>query len=245
MSDFEPVSDHILRLELPWRILGLVTVPVAVWLIRERESWTLVDSGSPQSADLVVSAVAKATNGRGPARILLTHAHFDHGGGLEALRAAWNPAILCHRDEVPFVTGEADHSRIRAHSLTFWVARFFFQRGRWALPVGRDLEGGQSAGGMAVIHLPGHTPGHVGFLHPTDHAMICGDAVMHLGGHLAPPPAVATPDPKLAQASMHRLAQLDFRHLLPSHGPPILEHGREAMLDFLSEHEPGPEIANW
>jgi glyoxylase-like metal-dependent hydrolase (beta-lactamase superfamily II) len=99
--------------------------------------------------------------------------------------------------------------------------------------------------GMAVIHLPGHTPGHVGFLHPTDHAMICGDAVMNLGGRLAPPFAMSTPDPAAARASMQRLAELDYLHLLPTHGPPILEHGRQAVLDFLSQKEPEPEIREW
>ncbi|MEW6569169.1 MAG: MBL fold metallo-hydrolase [Chloroflexota bacterium] len=245
MSEFELVSEHIYRLELPWRLFGLMTVPVAVWLIREADSWALVDSGPPQTADAVISAVTRATGGRGPARVLLTHAHYDHAGGLEALRAAWNPAILCHRLEVPFVTGETDYRRLPPRSLAFWLARFFLRRGRWALPVARDLEAGQSAAGMAVIHLPGHSPGHVGYLHPADHAMICGDAVMTLGGRLSPAPGISTPDPGLAHASMQRLAQLDFRHLLPSHGPPILERGRQAVLALVSEREPGPEIAHW
>jgi len=118
-------------------------------------------------------------------------------------------------------------------------------QGDWELPVARDLERGQSAVGMAVIHLPGHTPGHVGFLHPADHAMICGDAIMNLRGHLGPPPAISTPDPKLANASIERLAQLDFLHLLPSHGPAILDRGRQALLDFLLTRDRGPEIRHW
>ena len=245
MPEFDTISENIFRLELPWRLFGLVTIPVAVWLIREREGWTLVDSGPPETADQVVAAVARTTNGRGPGRILLTHAHYDHAGGLAALRAAWNPALLCHRDEVPFVTGESDHAHIKPRSAAFWIGRFLTKRTRWNLPVARDLESGQSAMGMAVIHLPGHTPGHVGFLHPTDHAMICGDALMNLGGRLAPPFAMSTPDPAAARASMQRLAELDYLHLLPTHGPPILEHGRQAMLDFLSQKEPGPEIREW
>lgn len=245
MADFQPVSEHVYRLELPWRFLGVLTLPVSVWLVREREGWTLVDAGPPATADQVVSAVARTTSGRGPARVLLTHGHYDHSGGLEALRAAWNPAILCHRDEVPFVTGEVAYSQIRPSSPAYWLGRLFMRRLPWALPVGRDLEGGQSAAGMAVIHLPGHTPGHLGFLHPSDHAMICGDTVMNLGGRLSPPAALRTPDMQAARASMERLSELDFLHLLPSHGPPILDHGREAMLDFLSQREPGPEIQNW
>ncbi len=245
MPDFEPISEHISRLEVPWRVFGLATYPVAIWLVRERDGWALVDSGPPEAADQLMAAVARATGGRGPSRLLLTHAHYDHAGGIEALRDAWNPVLLCHREEVPFVTGELFHSQIRSRRLAFWIGRFLMKEGLWALPVSRDLERGESAAGMAVIHLPGHTPGQVGFLHPTDRAFICGDAVMNLNDRLAPPPAIATPDPKTARASIKRMAELDFSHLLPSHGPPIFDRGRQALLDFLNQSDTGPELRHW
>lgn len=105
--------------------------------------------------------------------------------------------------------------------------------GPLGVPVARDLERGQPADGMAVIHLPGHTPGQVGFLHPDDRAMICGDAVFNLGGSLSPPLSLSTPDPEQARSSMRRLGDLDYQHLLPSHGPPITQRGKQAMQGFL------------
>jgi len=233
VPDFVQVSEHILRLELPFRIFGPLTVPVAVWLVRSSDGWTQIDSGPPEASDQMVSAVVRATQGHGPDRILLTHAHYDHAGGLTALRMAWNPPLMCHREEVPFVAGEMDYRRLPAGSLAARVGRYFIRTGTWQVPVARDLERGQPAAGMAVIHLPGHAPGQVGFLHPRDRAMICGDAVMSLRGRLSPPFAMATPDPVRAVASMRRLGELDFDHLLPSHGVPILGQGRQAMLDFL------------
>ena len=163
-------------------MLGLIPSSVCVWLIRVGDRWTLVDSGPPEGADTVVAAVARATHGRGPQTILLTHAHPDHAGGLEALRAAWDPAILCHRDEVGFVTGQSDYRRLAPRGLGFSIGRHFMGRSTWALPVAHDLERGQAVEGMAIIHLPGHTPGHIGFLHPEDRAMLCGDALLNVGG---------------------------------------------------------------
>ncbi len=233
MADFKPVSDHILRLELSFKLIGPVSWPVAVWLISVGEDWILVDTGSPETADQLVSAITRATGGRGPRRILLTHAHYDHGGGLDAVRMAWNSAILCHREEVPFVTGKMGYHHLKPQNVAFWFGRFFIRGRGWRLPVARDLERGQAADGMAVIHLPGHTPGHIGFLHPEDHAMICGDTVMNRNGRLSPPISFSTQNPEQAEASMRRLGELDYQHLLPSHGPPILDRGREAMLEFL------------
>lgn len=233
MLSFEPITEHISRLELRFRLLGPITVPVSVWLMRTTDGWTLIDTGPPETADQLVSAIVRATGGQGPLRVLLTHAHYDHAGGLPALRAAWSPPVLCHKDEAPFVIGQGDYRRLPTDSLAFRLGRLFMKTAAYGVPVARDLERGQPADGMAVIHLPGHSPGQVGFLHPEDHAMICGDAVFNLGGSLGPPLSLSTPDPEAARASMRRLGDLDYRHLLASHGPPILHRGKQAMQQFL------------
>ena len=245
MPDFVPVTAHIGRLEVPWRWAGIFPASVCVWLIRVGDRWTLVDSGPPEAADTVVAAVARATRGRGPQTILLTHAHPDHAGGLRALRAAWDPAILCHRDEVGFITGQSDYRSLPSPSPAFRIGRYLQGATRWELPVARDLERGQAAEGMAIIHLPGHTPGHVGFLHPEDRAMICGDAVMNLGGRLSPPAALATYDPQAARAALARLSELDYEYLLPSHGRPILGGGRSAVTRWLGRSHAEPSPPRW
>ena len=68
MPEFEFISEHILRLELPWKVAGPFTVPVAVWLVRDRDGWSLVDSGPPETADQVVAAAARAPNRQGRGR---------------------------------------------------------------------------------------------------------------------------------------------------------------------------------
>jgi glyoxylase-like metal-dependent hydrolase (beta-lactamase superfamily II) len=233
MADFQSITENIARLELPWRVYGVIPIPVAVYLIRREDGFTLVDSGPPESADQLVPAISKATGGAGIDSVLLTHGHYDHVGGLNSLDLAWKPEVLCHREEAPFLRGDSDYHHLKAHSLLSFVGRYLMPRAALRVRASKTLEAGQAAAGMAVIHLPGHTPGQIGFLHPTDQAMICGDAAMNLGGQLSGPISLVTPNPMLAQKSLRRLAQLDYDHLLPTHGPPIMDHGQQAMRRFV------------
>lgn len=230
MQEFLQITENISRLELPWKLYGVMTIPTAVYLIRREDGFTLIDSGPPESSDQLVTAVSKATAGTGVSRVLLTHGHYDHVGGLNSLDLAWNPEVICHQDEAPFLSGYSEYHQLRAQGVASFLGRYIMPRSSLRVRASKTVEAGQAADGMAVIHLPGHTPGQIGFLHPTDQAMICGDAMMNVGGRPSPPTAFFTPDPWLAGKTLRRLADLDYAHLLPAHGPPIMDQGRRAML---------------
>lgn len=243
--DFERISDQIFRMEVDYQAVGPIRFPVALWLIQSDLGWTLIDSGPPDFSDIVVAAIARATRGQGPSRVLLTHAHVDHSGGLNAVYVQWQPQIFCHAAEAVYVTGERDYRDLSTRNPFFWILREFIPAPNIGLSVTQELQRGESVAGMVVIHLPGHTPGHIGFLHSTDQAMICGDTVMNRGGRITPPMRMMTADIKLAQASIQRLGELDFKHLLPSHGQPIIGKGREAMLAYLGQEAESESLGGW
>jgi glyoxylase-like metal-dependent hydrolase (beta-lactamase superfamily II) len=157
----------------------------------------------------------------------------------------WQPQIYCHSAETGFVTGERDYRDLSTRNPLFWLLREFIPSPRIGLTVNHELQRGESIDGMVVIHLPGHTPGHIGFLHSADQAMICGDAIMNHRGRITPPMRIMTADIKLAQASIQRLSELDYIHLLPSHGAPILGNGRDAMLAFLGKEREPDSFGTW
>lgn len=221
MQDFRPVTPHIWRLNLPWdlKIPFYPPIPVAVWLVKDGDDWTLIDAGTPACAATVADAVARFLGAARLARVALTHAHYDHGGALAELVKRWNLPIWAHVDEEGFVNGSKDYRRIESGSLAFNLSRRIFFARAWNLPVARALQEGDMLGGMDVIHVPGHTPGMIALHHRADRAVICGDTFMNLGGKLSGPFPIATPDPAAARHSMKKLAARDFDTLLPSHDP--------------------------
>lgn len=231
MLEFHLITDHIARLELSFKYAQIVKFQVAVWLVRSREGFALIDCGPPETAGEMVEAVSGATAGKGPKVVLLSHGHYNHAGGLSALRLAWNPPIAAHPDEVPFVRGDREYARIKSKNPWYWIGSLLMDTTPWSIPNIQVVEPGQSLFGLKLIHLPGHTPGHMGFLHETDRAVICGDAVLNIGGRLSNPLTFTTYNPKIAKNSILRLTERNFKHLLPSHGPPIMDRGRNLLFE--------------
>ena len=232
MSEFHLITDHIARMDLPVQFAGIFRTNVSVWLVRSQEGFVLIDSGPPDTAGEMVDAVSSATNGRGPKVVLLTHGHYNHAGGLTAIRLAWNPPIASHLDENPFITGERDYSRVRSKNPAYWLGSMLLDSTPWSIPNVQSVEHGKTLFGLTVVHLPGHTPGHLGFFHKDDKAFICGDGLMNVSGRLSRPLGLSTHDMKLAEHSIRRMAERNFIHLLPSHGNPIMEKGRKAVFAF-------------
>jgi glyoxylase-like metal-dependent hydrolase (beta-lactamase superfamily II) len=231
---FAPVTPHIAKLDLPF-LRG--RQPVGVWLVRDDAgSWVMIDAGAPGFEKLVLEQVLAHTGGQRPGLLVLTHGHLDHAAAAERVRDAWNVPIAAHRAEIPYLLGPARYSAIPARHPLYRLLQIsppalVGRNVQWPLDNGMRLPGG-----LQVFHAPGHAPGMIALLHAADRALIAADAFMNLR-RLRDPYAVFTYDPGLNQASQSRLAELDFDHLLVSHGDPILNTGRQQALDFIASRQ--------
>lgn len=142
---------------------GRITLPYNVLLLEHSGKRVLIDAGPGGKHERVLPALAHL--GLSPEDIdlvLLTHAHFDHQGGLldsQGNRVFKKALHLTLRAEHDFWTGaNPDLSQLRLPPDTVLrPARDIFSRIPFALlePEASPLEG------ITCHQVPGHTPGHM------------------------------------------------------------------------------------
>jgi glyoxylase-like metal-dependent hydrolase (beta-lactamase superfamily II) len=197
------------------------------FLIAEEDGITLIDSGLKGNDRKIVRAIHQL--GRKPEEIrtlLITHHHADHVGSLAALLGRSGAAAWAHPLDAPIIAGEkprppANKSSMLGLVLGPIVSRMPQNNPPPARP-NHDATDGTVvpvAGGVQVIHTPGHTAGHVSYLMPGHGGVLfAGDAAGHLFGRLAKPLGMFTEDMDVAQESIRKLAALEFDTACFGHG---------------------------
>jgi glyoxylase-like metal-dependent hydrolase (beta-lactamase superfamily II) len=108
------------------------------------------------------------------------------------------------------------------------------------LTVEREMVDGEVlpiAGGVRVVHTPGHSPGHVSLLHEPSRTLITGDAIFNVAGLRWPIRSFCT-DFRMTQQTAHLLGELDYDLAAFTHGTELRSRPREAIRTFLARHRP-------
>lgn len=161
-------------------------------------------------------------------KILVTHGHIDHAGGVAALMAQTGlPVEGPHRDDEFWIEG------LPMQSQRFGFAHADrFTPTRWLEDGDRVTFGDQE---LEVLHCPGHTPGHVVFFHrPTGFAQV-GDVLFN--GSIGRTDFPKGDYKQLIHSIRDKLFPLgDEVKFVPGHGPmSTLGHERETN-PFVSDH---------
>jgi glyoxylase-like metal-dependent hydrolase (beta-lactamase superfamily II) len=198
------------------------------FLIRDGEELTAIDAGHPGDAETILTAVGELGLQPSDVRnILVTHAHYDHSGGLAALKEATGAPAWMHPLDAELVrTGRAE----RPHQVTpgllnrilFWV----FVRGNPdAIPpaeIEHEIEDGQEipiAGGLRAIHMPGHCAGQVAFLWSRHGGVVfAADAAANAMGLRL---SITYENLDKGKKSLQKLSERNFEGAVFGHGNPI------------------------
>ncbi len=174
------------------------------YLVWEKERGVLIDPGDePERIEAALEAA-----GVNPQAILLTHAHFDHVGAVAHLAKAHRVPVYLHPLDLPLYE--------RAPEIA----------AGWGLSVpkppppegffedGDVLEFGPK---FRVLHVPGHSPGHVAFFSPEHQRLFSGDVLFKgaVGRYDFP-----NSDREALWNSLQRLLTLPPKTTVyPGHGP--------------------------
>jgi len=214
---------------------------VHAFLIDDGIDLTLIDTLYDDNAHVIFEELK--TIGKQPIdirRILLTHSHKSHLGGLEAIAAASNAAIYAHEAEIPIVQGERKAKPVGWRLPHPFNLEVYGLQTALNLGVGSHqpcivqerLQDGMKVGPVECIGAPGHTSGCIAFWWPERKALIAGDTVASW-----PVVDVGWPSFNLNQwqatRSVGKMSELPCEVLCVGHGEPIL-HNAKGVLKKLS-----------
>jgi glyoxylase-like metal-dependent hydrolase (beta-lactamase superfamily II) len=185
---------------------------------------TLIDTGVRKQAGKLSAALDEI--GGELSNIALTHHHPDHRGGLGSLRKE-GMTVWVHEIDAPVVTGEKPEpgpaiggfGKLAILALRPVLSALVMGKPE-SVAVDRAIDEGAEipgTGGLRAIHTPGHTMGHVSFIHPDKRFLFVGDAAHNRSGLGLPVPTF-TEDMDLAKRTLSKIAELDFDVAVFGHG---------------------------
>jgi glyoxylase-like metal-dependent hydrolase (beta-lactamase superfamily II) len=194
----------------------------------------LVDAGFPNHEDAIFSAIDNV--GRRPEdlkHLVCTHAHPDHIGSAAAVVKRTNAITWMHTVDVPISeTGGPFRAMRPSPGLIQRIGFRIFWRPDdrvGPLRIDEQMQDGDTlpiAGGLDVIHTPGHSAGHVSLLWHPGRLLIVGDVGSNVAGISDP---LGFEDREQGRRSQSRIASLQFEAAAFGHGRAISHNAAEQI----------------
>ena len=227
-------------------IKGVHLIPMGfsnAFLIEGDDGLTLIDAGFPNKEAAVFGAIRRLRRSSDQLKhLIFTHGHPDHIGSAAAIVRETAARTYMHPLDIALAESGGPFRPLRPAPglLRQAMCRLFYHPDERLEPVAIDqpLTPGEIlpiAGGIEVVHTPGHCAGQVALLWRPGRMLFAGDVCMNVMG-LGDP--VGFESLKEGRASQRKVANLAFDAAGFGHGEPI---ARDASTRFRSKYGQNPE----
>jgi len=198
----------------------------------DEKNLVLIDAGVPGQTDDIVKAIADAGHkAEDLTHLIITHQDWDHVGCVADLRKiAPSLQIVAHADEAEYLDGRTLPIKLAARlqqrdtmtdeqktAVDRWNDMYTNSPTPVHIEV-QDKENLPICGGIEIVHVPGHTPGHIAVYFKEANIIVCGDAVNIRDGQLVGSSPIFTHDMPQAEASFEKIKDYSAAGIVAYHG---------------------------
>ncbi len=207
------------------------------YAIEDSDGVTLIDTSIPPAGPRILKQLAAA--GHPPSdvrRILITHAHPDHVGGLPALKQATGADVYASLLERTVIQDGAPIPRSEKSKSGLIGAFMSMNAKPMHVPVDHLIADGERLmdvmGGLQALATPGHAPGHMAFWQPERGIAFIGDTIFNLNNRLRLPYQIITVDMDENLRSIAKVVALEPKVVCFGHGPPLTDNAAVRLREF-------------
>ncbi len=205
-----------------WRRMPLGYVQANAYIWKNEHGECLIFDPGGEAQKLISYVKEKQLT---PLAVLLTHAHFDHIGAADEVRAEWGVPLYVHENEKEWLTNAELNGSVRliGNGITVKEAEKLITS-EGTLQIGSFT--------LEMFHTPGHSPGSVSYYSAEEGFVISGDTLFE--GGIGRTDLVGGSQEVLLQSIHNKLLSLPESTLVLS------GHGGETTV--LTEQEQNPFI---
>jgi ribonuclease/clavin/mitogillin len=173
----------------------------------------LLDTGAGVEIyhEMLARGLAELSHSRELDKIVITHAHADHIGGVRQVREKFGELEVLKKP---------------------WPERDTIA-GAPITPLEHAARVSTEGATLQAVFTPGHAPDHLCYYLEEERALFTGDVVLGAGTTVIPDDGG---DLALYLDSLRRLLELDLQTIYPAHGPAI-RNPRQKILDYIAHRE--------
>lgn len=209
--------------------------PVNAFLVEDK-GLTLIDTGYKHYFDKLFKAIKKG--GKNPydiKQIILTHCHPDHAGAAAQIKKLLNIPVYAHEKDAPLIQ-HGIAGRYPWQRTSGWLNQAIYHlyiknapKTNDPAPVEETLTDGDVlpvAGGMRILHSPGHSAGHIALLLEKEGTLIAGDICANNAGLGL---STVYENRLTGIKSIAKVSRYSFDKMVFGHGKPVMEHAAQKL----------------